>query len=344
VLFGLAGLSLTAFTAGGFWRATHPSASERGTSRTPLLLVQVPPSQHASRLFDSNASNWINHLAWSPDGRTLAAATGANIVTIWNVDKEAIALAYPTLNSWVNDVSWSRSNWIAAATAELHAGSLHIWKFPEKTPVLTLRRDYALRSVCWSPNGQYIAFSGHTPTVEVLNPFTGQRINSYSDPALGLLGITRVKWSPSGRWLACAADDGTAHVWEALAKKPQAMTIYRGHQERVHDLAWSPGEEAIVSCSTDTSCHIWEVASGHTQLVYRGHTREVEGVDWSPQGTLIASVSADRTTHIWVPATGRRVALYGEYTSIVEAACWSADGTRLALGTEQEGIDIWRSP
>lgn len=264
-------------------------------------------------------------------------------MTIWNVDREAIVLAYPTLNRWVNDVSWSRSNWIAAVTAELHAGSLRIWKFPDKEPVLTLQRDYALRSVCWSPDGTYVAFSGHPPVVEVWNPFTGQRINTYADSTLGLLGITRVKWSPSGRWLACAADDGTAHVWESLAKRPQPTMIYHGHQESVHDPAWSPTEEAIVSCSTDASCHVWEVASGQTHTVYR-HSREVEGVDWSPWGTHIASASADRTAHVWVPSNGQRIALYGEHRSIVETVHWSVDGTKLAIGTEEEGIEIWPSP
>lgn len=341
VVLGLAGLGLTAVTASSFWLASQASIS---APRKPSSSLPVPPQHRSSQLFDPNNSNFINHLAWSPDESLLAVAVGAKVVTIWNIAKEAIALAYPTLNAWVNDVSWSRTNWIAAATAELHAGSIQVWKFPEKTPVFTFTRDYALRSVCWSPNGQYLAFSGHTPIVEVWDPFTSRQISQYTDTTLGLLGMTRIKWSPSGRWLACAADDGTAQVWEALADKPKPMMIYRGHQESVHDLAWSPDERAIVSCSTDRTCRVWEVASGRTRVVYRGHTGEVEGVNWSPRGTFIASASADRTAQVWIPSTGQRVALYGGHSSIVETAHWSADETKLALGTEQEGIEIWQAP
>lgn len=338
VLFGLAG-GLTAVTASSLWLASQASVS---APRKPSSSLQVPPQHRSSHLFDSSVSNFINHLAWSPDGSILAAAVGTNVVTLWNTAKEAIVLAYPTLNAWVNDVSWSSTNWIAAATAELHAGSIQIWKFLEKAPVFTFTRGYALRSVCWSPNGQYIAFSGHTPIVEVWDPFISRQISRYTDATLGPLGITRVKWSPSGRWLACAADDGTAQVWEALAEKPKPMMIYPGHQESVHDLAWSPDEKAIVSCSTDGTCRVWEVASGRTRVVYRGHTGEVEGVDWSPRGTFIASAGADRTAQVWLPSTGRRVAFYGGHGSIVETVRWSADETKLALGTDQEGIEIWQ--
>lgn len=347
VVRGAVGLGLAAIALGGLGLASHRSVSGQALSGKQPPLVQVPLSQRSYHLVDSNISNFINHVAWSSHGNLLAVACGSNVMAVWDVQKEAIALSYPTLNGWVNDVSWSKDNWIAATTAEQHAGSLEIWRFLEAAPrvtapVLMLKKNYALRSVCWSPDGKYVAFSGHTPLIEVWDPFTARQVSSYTDTTLGPLGITRVKWSPSGRFLACAADDGTAHVWRPFTGQP--IRIYREHQGSVHDLAWSPDERAIVSCGTDKTCRVWDVASGQTLKVYRGHAGEVEGVDWSPHGTYAASASADKTAHVWRPFTGQLVAIYGGYSRTVETVHWSADGTVLAVGTEAEGIEIWQAP
>lgn len=347
VVRGAVGLGLAMLTLGGFELASHLSAAGQAPAQKQPPPVQVPLSQRAYHLVDANISNWINHVAWSPHGNLLAVACGSNVLAIWDVQKEAIALSYPTLNGWVNDVSWSKDNWIAAATAEQHAGSLEIWRFLEATPkvtepVLMVKKPYALRSVCWSPDGKYVTFSGHTPLIEVWDPFAARQVSSYTDTTLGPLGITRVKWSPSGRFLGCAADDGTAHVWYPFTGQP--IRIYREHQGSVHDLDWSPDERAIVSCGTDKTCRVWDVASGRTLSVYQGHTGEVEGVDWSPYGTAVASASADKTAHIWRPFTGQPVAIYGGHSSIVETAHWSADETMLAVGMDVEGIEIWRAP
>lgn len=342
VLVGLGGLGLGVLATGGAWFAMHASTSAHVASSRQPLAVQALVSQRLHHLLDSNSSNWVNKLAWSPDGRQLVAAGGSNVLEVWNLEQETIALTYPTLNSWVNDVSWARTNWIAAATADLHAGALQIWKFPEKTPVFTMRKAYALRSVGWSPDGNYMAVSGHVPEIEVWDPFTARQLSRYSDSKLGLLGISRVRWSPSGRFLACAADDATAHVWDAMTGEPRV--IYHGHQSRVHDLAWSPDERYIVSCGSDKTCQVWDVASGRTRIVYRGHTAEVEGVDWSPHGGYIASASADRTAQVWRALTGQQIAIYGGHSSTVGTVLWSVDESVLAIGMEKEGIEIWRVP
>ena len=106
---------------------THSKQSSHLKVTTPL---RVPLSQRLHHLFDVTISNWVNHLAWSPDNRYLAVASGTNNLVIWNIEKDVIALIYLTLNKWVNDVSWSKTNRVAAVTAEAGAGSLHLWKIP----------------------------------------------------------------------------------------------------------------------------------------------------------------------------------------------------------------------
>ena len=338
LLAGLGGLGTIALVGSGLLLTSHSSPVSVSVP-TP---ISMPLSKRIRHFVDPNTSNWVNHLAWSPDRNQIAVAVGANVVSIWNIEQSAVVLYYPTPNGWVNDISWSKANLIAATTADFQGGSLQLWKFPAEKPIFTLQRPYGLRSVSWSPDGKYLVLSSRTATVEVWDPLASRVVSQYSAPTTSLMGITRAKWSASGTFLACVADDGTAHVWEALTGRPR--TIYRGHKSRVIDLAWSPDEQHIVSASADKTAHVWDASSGRSIFTYQGHTGEVEGVDWFPNGTYIASGSADRTVHVWEALTGKLVAKYEGHTSIVECVLWSADGTTLAIGTEKEGIEIWQSP
>ncbi len=339
LLLGAGGFGVATATISAYWLISKNLDSKLHPDLKPTTPLSMPPNRRLHHLLDVTISKWVNHLAWSPDKYYLAVASGTNNLVIWNIEKDVIALVYTTLNKWVNDVSWSKTNWLAAVTAEAVSCSLQLLKFTTQAPAITIKKMYALRSVSLSPDDAYLAISGHSPTVEVWRPFPYRLISQYTDSTLGLLGISRVKWSPSGRFLACAADNGTAHVWEALTGKQRV--IYRGHTSRVHDLCWSPDERAIISCSTDQTSQIWDASTGKTLRVYRGQKSEIEGVDWSPHGSWVASASANRTVHVWSPFTGQLIAMYGPYGKAAETPHWSEDGTWLAIGTDEDGVEIW---
>jgi WD40 repeat protein len=141
--------------------------------------------------------------------------------------------------------------------------------------------------------------------------------------------------------LACATDDGSIHVFEALTGK--LRTIYRGHRLRVHDVAWSPDSRYIVSGGNDTTVQIWDALTGRTMLIYHGHMSTIEGVDWSFQGKYIASCSDDLTAQAWEAFTGRLAARY-EVNDIVETVLWARDGTTIVTGTAKQGIAFWPAP
>jgi WD40 repeat protein len=333
-LVGLGGLGLMTLMGTSFLFISHIASRPVAP---PLI-----PNEPSKQFFDPTSSNWINRLAWSPDGREIAAAIGASHISIWDLEAGALISVYPTLNGWVNDISWSKASGIAAATADDVNGSIQIWNYPDKTPLVTFRRTYPLRTVAWSPNGAYLAFAGHATTVEVWEPFTPRLVSRYMYPALGSLGISRVKWSSTGTLLVCATDDGTVHVWEALTGN--LRIIYRGHQSRVIDVAWSPDGRYIASCGVDKTTRVWEALTGQTMCVYQGQTDVVDGVDWSLKGNYIVSGGADHTAQVWEAFTGRLVAKCEGISGTVETMLWSMDGKMIALGTSTQGIEIWQAP
>lgn len=335
-LIGIGGLGIVTLTGTGILFAT----------RTPSLTPSVSKPAHISMdkpfqlLFDPNTVNGINRLSWSLDESYIAAATRTNMVSIWDRAKGEPLQYHRTPNMWVNDVAWSKTDWIASSSADRLAGTLEIWNLKEDKPTVAFQRPHPLRSASWSPDGNYLAFSGHSPTVEVWDPFSSIQISQYQYPGLGTqYGISRVRWSPQGNLLVCAADDGTVHVWEALTG--QKKTIYSYHQGRVIDVVWSPDGRYIASASADKTVRVWEALSGYTVRVYRGHTDQVEGVDWSLQGKYIVSGGKDQTAQVWEAMTGKLI-INHKIGSVVETTLWSKDGTMFALGTDTKGIEIWK--
>lgn len=327
-----------------FWQAGHLGLGLLVGSTCSTFLFSQPlrdaQAQRLSTFIDPNTSNWINNLAWSANGRMLAAAS--EMVLTWDTQEKALVRYYPILSSWVNDVSWSKDNLIAAANGAYDAGSLQVWEFPLDTPLISLRRPYALRTVAWSPNGTSLAFAGHSRIIEIWDARMNRHLGQYIVSGSEIEGINRVKWSPNGRFLACATDEGNVHIWEVASG--QLKMRYHEHRARVVDLSWSPQGTLMASCSVDKTGRVWDVLTGHTYVTYTQHTDEVHGISWSPDGKYIVSGSYDTTAQVWEALTGTPVMTFAGRSSGVVTVSWSDDGRMISLGSQHQGVEIWQSP
>jgi WD40 repeat protein len=87
------------------------------------------------------------------------------------------------------------------------------------------------------------------------------------------------------------------------ARRPVAecrqLTVLRGHDNYVDDVAWSPDEDRIATASGDWTVAVWDTATGHRIEVLKGHEGRVRAVAWSPDGRLIATGPDDRTVRPW---------------------------------------------
>jgi WD40 repeat protein len=337
-LLALGGIGAIALLGGARMIASHTYPRQAISSQP------APTLKLLSHLNDPNTPNWINNLAWSPDGNLLAVANNISMVTLWNIAKGAIINNYPTMGQWVNDVTWSPTNRIAAATADANnlTGAIQIWASSDAhSPIHTLHREYSQRTVLWSPNGEYLAFAGHQTMVEIWGPISNP-VSSYLYADQQCIGINRVKWPSDATHLAAAADDGDVYVWEVATGN--LKTVYKGHTKRVVDIAWLPHGYHIASASVDCTVQIWDAMNGQPIITYREHTGEVHGVDWSPDGKYVVSAGYDNTAQVWNALTGQRITTYGGRSCGVLCVLWSSDGQTIALGSKQKGIEIWQAP
>jgi WD40 repeat protein len=216
-----------------------------------------------------------------------------------------------------------------------------------------------LWSVCWSPDGAFVAAVFFNNDVVVLNGTTGevvQNLSAMSDEARcdgyappGHLPSRAIAWSPDGDHLAAAGDDTIIYIWDT-----SDWSLWRslaGHEGSVQSMEWSNSGDRLASGSGrdkvvpngpgENMTFIWDPATATVLTRLDGHRDSVLGMEWSPDDSRIATASDDRTARIWDPETGEELDRLEGHTSGVLDCVWSPDGNLLVTGSRDYKARRW---
>jgi WD40 repeat protein len=158
-----------------------------------------------------------------------------------------------------------------------------------------------------------------------------------------VLPVYAIAWSPDGKRIASASNDGTVHVWDAATG--QRFFRYHGHRGSVNAVAWSPNGSYIASGSSDTTVQVWDAlqtGEGSASLyTYRGHSGNLRTLAWSAENTRIASGGDDKTVQVWDAKDGTHHFSYTGHANQIWSVAWSPDNTRIASSSVDRTAQIW---
>lgn len=158
-----------------------------------------------------------------------------------------------------------------------------------------------------------------------------------------VLPVYAIAWSPDGKRIASASNDGTVHVWDAATG--QRFFRYHGHRGSVNAVAWSPNGSYIASASSDTTVQIWDAlqtGEGSASLyTYRGHSGNMRSLAWSADNKRIASGGDDKTVQVWDAKDGTHHFSYVGHANQIWSVAWSPDNTRIASASVDRTAQVW---
>nr|WP_162299459.1 PD40 domain-containing protein [Mycobacteroides abscessus] len=169
-------------------------------------------------------------------------------------------------------------------------------------------------------------------------------------PLVGHKGaVYTVVFSPDGKLLASASDDGTVRLWDISdPSNPSPMgPPLTGHTSFVTAVAFSPDGKTLASTSGDGTLRLWNV-SNPDHVHQRSAPLPTGGaaymVAFSPDGRTAAAANDDHTVRLWDvadPEAPRATVRLTGHTGPVRSVTFSANGKLLASASNDKTVRLW---
>lgn len=303
-------------------------------------------------------------LAWSPDGRSLAAGGGEGGIHLVGTDGGVRQLGEHAPG--VLELAWQPKGATLASSGQ--DGAVRLWNTDEpREPRVVAQAPGWPAGLAWRADGQQLAFArgrdllrfdaagelagtlaGHGTNLShvvwrgrdaLLAAGNGalfvDRIDDASIEQLVLEGTPlTLALSPDLKIAANGLADGTVNFRYLNTRKRSRMSGYAG---KVDQTVWSASSRWLATASTGaSSIVVWDFSGkgpeGSEPLQLEAHEERIAHLAFQSSGPLLASAGRDWRVILWRPGPGSRAALDIQLLDgPASVAAFSPDGCRLAV-------------
>lgn len=301
--------------------------------------ASVVPGGSAPRAILRSPDGPVFSVAWSPDGRALAASgwgptvriwepgsgrgrsvswgeAGAIFAMGWSPDGRSLAVADPSGRVDFRDVEPNPARMPGSAilpegggrgirplAAACRGGPIRLWGPDDARSRLIpgMGEDFHVMAI--TPDGRTVASGGKDGTIRIGDVATGEvRRTLRGDHR----GVNSLAFSADGTTLA-SGGGGPLLLWDVVTGRELARF---GSERGFHGaVAIAPDGARVAGVSWDGSVRIWEISTGREVARFLGHEGLVLSIAWSPDGSTLASAGYDATVRLWVPPGSPRAGL-----------------------------------
>lgn len=294
------------------------------------------PPQYAMSKQLSHAAP-VCAIAFSPDGRTIAAADYNGGVRVWDRESWRERPA-PPKTAALPSIAFSPDGKVLAV-ASGGDSCVRFWTLDpvEERSVLDVGAYENVR-VAFSPDGLLLAvLHGPAGTAELWEYPTGRKRVVLRGPQRGFNDLA---FSPDGRLLVTAGRDGWLRLWETSSGR-EAGCIDT-HAGPISAMAVSPDGSRLASSGyEDTTVRLWDVVSGRPKGTAGEPRGTVTSLAFSPAGVLFMANPAEGGIWSFDTVTDRNLTSQRDAAGGVRVMTVSPDGRQMATGGNDPTVRLW---
>lgn len=156
--------------------------------------------------------------------------------------------------------------------------------------------------------------------------------------------VNAVRFSPDGRWIASASDDGSTRCWNPDTGQPAGPAM--AHPASVSTLFFSPDGARLLTVCADQSVRLWEVPSGRLLLGpvpandFRFKRPAAAAAAFSPDGRRLG-LAIRSAARVADAETGATLAGPLEHPGRINSVAFSPDGTAVLTVCDAGEARLW---
>jgi dipeptidyl aminopeptidase/acylaminoacyl peptidase len=201
-------------------------------------------------------------VAFSPDGKRLAAAGADRSIRVFDVASGKQELLVEDHADWVMGIAWSPDGAKLASASRDKTSKVFDAKTGESLLTFPGHAEPVF-GVAFSPSGTEVATSGRDKQIRVWNVADAKQIR-----AIGGFGneVYRIVVTPDNRVFSCSADQSAR---EHKFGDGGAVRTFSGHKDWVYSVAFNPATKKLATGSWDGEIRVWnaEDAKGMLEFV-----------------------------------------------------------------------------
>jgi WD40 repeat protein/DNA-binding SARP family transcriptional activator len=290
----------------------------------------------------------VTGVAFSLDATTLYTSSLDNSVIAWDLTRtRGLAWRLTGAPSLIVGVAFSPRDPNLLALAQDN-GPVTLWDLAKHVRVgnsLDVTGGSA-NAVAFSPDGRTLAAADADGTVVLFDVTTHVRVGRRLHPPYGPIieefqsrDINSIAFSPDGRLLATAGNEGSVVVWDLTRRAPIGRPLRPGGYS-VTAVAFSPDGRTLASGVDDGAVVLTRVPDG--TLLYELGGLGISALAFSRDGKTLAAATFDGRVRLWDPRTGAaRGPAWAAAVEPLLSVSFSLDGSVLATSGSDGTAALW---